>query len=160
MPDLIGGIVHDSRLATKCGQLDLVADCVNFAPYILDNNSAIERPAVSNAFVPFRFERFVKKILHTQFEELHGNHPNIHMVMCTELHPSWHPILQPQCISLWHDFVASRRVAQTRMAATRSTPLPIPSQKDFAIMDRQIYTYSSSCIGNYSLYVLLQGRLR
>ena len=28
----------NSRLATKCGQLHLVADCVNFAQYILDNN--------------------------------------------------------------------------------------------------------------------------
>ena len=47
MPGLMGGIVHE-RLATKCSQLHLVADCVNFAPYILDHNSAVKRPAVNN----------------------------------------------------------------------------------------------------------------
>ena len=51
----------NSRLATKCGQLHLVDDCVNFAPYILDNNSAIKRPAVSNSFLALRFARFVQK---------------------------------------------------------------------------------------------------
>ena len=52
-------------------------------------------------------------MLHTQFEELHGNPPNRHMVMCIGLQPPWHPFLQPQCIRSWH--VASGRVTHTRM---------------------------------------------
>ena len=60
MPGLVGGIVHE-RLATKCCQLHLVADCVNFAPYILDHNSAVKRPAVNNSFLALRFPCFVQK---------------------------------------------------------------------------------------------------
>ena len=60
MPGLMGGVVHE-RLATKCCQLHLVADCVNFAPYILDHNSAVKRPAVNNSFLALRFVCFVQK---------------------------------------------------------------------------------------------------
>ena len=60
MPGLVGGIVHE-RLATKCSQLHLVADCVNFAPYILDHNSAVKRPEVNNSFIALRFACFVQK---------------------------------------------------------------------------------------------------
>ena len=61
VPGLMGGIVHE-RLATKCSQLHLVADCVNFAPYILDHNSAVKRPAVNNySFLALRFPCFVQK---------------------------------------------------------------------------------------------------
>ena len=60
VPGLMGGIVHE-RLATKCSQLHLVADCVNFAPYILDHNSAVKRPAVNNSFFALRLACFVQK---------------------------------------------------------------------------------------------------
>ena len=81
-------------------------------------------------------------VMCTTVEELHGNPPNRHMVMCTpveELHgnpPNRHMVMCTELQPPPYNHNASVRsttllpLSQTRMAATRSRPLPILSQKD------------------------------